>query len=149
MRIRGLALVALLLAIVVAPVAGRAEGCTPGEDGCIPTPEQCSTGDFNGTWGDVGGTGPVAVDFPTGTPVQMRVDFPNLAHVLEAGHRLAVVIGPAGDGTLRWGQPRYTPRLTFGTDGGALASHVVLPVAGGTFGGASPTLSYPPKPFIP
>jgi predicted acyl esterase len=46
----------------------------------------------------------VAVDFPTGTPVQTRVDFPNFAHVLEAGHRLAVVIGPAGDGltAARW-----------------------------------------------
>ena len=91
----------------------------------------------------------VAADFPTGTPVQMRVDLPNLAHVLEAGHRLAVVIGAAGDGTIRWGQPTWTPQLTFGTDGGPLASHVVLPVVSGTFGGASPTLSYPPKPFVP
>jgi hypothetical protein len=25
-------------------------GCTPGENGCLPTPEQCSTGEYNGFW---------------------------------------------------------------------------------------------------
>jgi predicted acyl esterase len=91
----------------------------------------------------------IAEPFPTGVPTSIRVDFPNLAHVLEPGHRLAVVIGAAGDGTVRWGQSWWTPELTFRADGGALASHVVLPVVSGTLGGATPTLAYPPKPFAP
>ncbi len=62
LRITAAAVCALPL-LVVAPstspakaalVAGAAEsedsGCTPGENGCLPTPEQCSTGAYNGYW---------------------------------------------------------------------------------------------------
>ena len=31
-------------------VAGPGTGCTPGVDGCMPTPEQCATGKYNGVW---------------------------------------------------------------------------------------------------
>ncbi len=35
-------------------------GCTPGENGCMPTPEQCATGNYNNFW-DGGYTGRFAV----------------------------------------------------------------------------------------
>ena len=45
-------LVSLLVALAGSAdgAAAAAPGCTPGVDGCIPTPEQCATGRYNGRW---------------------------------------------------------------------------------------------------
>jgi putative CocE/NonD family hydrolase len=88
-----------------------------------------------------------AKPFPVLTPTQMRVDIANLAEVLEPGHRLAVVVS---HGFWRGGTtPDPAPVLTLHGDGGPASSHLVLPVVTGGFGGAAPTLSYPPTPFLP
>lgn len=81
--------------------------------------------------------------FPVGTPTDVRIDVTNLAEVVPAGHRLAVLVSH-GDPALRASQP-YAPTLTLDPD----ASHVVLPVVEGTLGGAPPMTAYPPRPFVP
>lgn len=83
-------------------------------------------------------------DFPVGSATDVRVDLTNLAAVLEPGHRLGLSVSH-GDYLERAGQP-YAPNITVHAE----ASHVVVPVAGGSgFGGAPPTLDYPPRPFLP
>lgn len=82
--------------------------------------------------------------FPTGTPTHVRVDLTDLAETLEPGHQLAVVLS-RGE---RMGAP-YAPNITVHADGGATASHIVLPVVSGTLGGRAPKVAYPPRPFLP
>jgi putative CocE/NonD family hydrolase len=88
-----------------------------------------------------------AADFPVGAPTHVRIDITNLAEVIEPGHRLAVAVS-WGDPLERNGQPRFA-RLTVHADGGAEASHLVVPVVGGSLGGSAPTVTYPPRPFVP
>lgn len=46
-------MLACLLIATISPLGARAEECTPGVEGCLPTPEQCSSGAHNGvTLGD-------------------------------------------------------------------------------------------------
>lgn len=86
-------------------------------------------------------------NFPVGEPTPVRIDITSMAERLASGHRLGVAVS-YGDWLERTGQP-WLPNLTVHADGGAPASHLVLPVAEGTFGGASPTVDYPPRPFLP
>lgn len=46
------AVLVLLVAGALAPAAHApaAEGCTPGENGCVPTPAQCASGEYTGLW---------------------------------------------------------------------------------------------------
>ena len=52
---RSTAFVVVILLAVLAPAAGGVgpateTWCIPGQDGCLPTPEQCATGAYNGVW---------------------------------------------------------------------------------------------------
>ena len=85
--------------------------------------------------------------FPTGAPTMVRVDINNQAWTIEPGHRLALAVNANGYHP-RIGQP-YAPQVTIHADGGDGASHLVVPVVEGTFGGGAPTLDYPPRPFLP
>ena len=85
-------------------------------------------------------------DFPTGQPTPIRVDITNFAEVLPTGHSLGVLVS-YGDPLDRFGQP-FAPQITVHADG-ATASHLVLPIVDGSLGGAAPTLTYPPRPFVP
>lgn len=90
-------------------------------------------------------------DFPVGTPTPVRIDLFNNATRVEAGERIYVVVSSGAEGQApdlgaqrgTIGQP-FTPQITLGAD-----SHVVLPLVGGTLGGAEPTVAYPPRPFVP
>ncbi|HEX9767003.1 MAG TPA: CocE/NonD family hydrolase, partial [Nitriliruptorales bacterium] len=42
--------VAVLLAAIALPQPAMGEECVPGEDGCVPTQEQCATGQHDGVW---------------------------------------------------------------------------------------------------
>ncbi len=86
-------------------------------------------------------------DFATNDPTPVRVDLINLAHTVEAGHRIAVVASGHGFG---WhaAQP-YTPTITLQGDGTDAGSHIVLPVVDGTLGGSPASVDYPPRPFAP
>lgn len=86
-------------------------------------------------------------DFPVGEPTPVRFDITDFAEWLPAGHRLGVVVS-YGDPLDRTGPP-YPSLITIHGDGTAASSHVVLPVLAGGFGGAPPTLAYPPRPFVP
>lgn len=92
----------------------------------------------------------VSREFPVGTPKEVRIDLSDTSYVLAAGHRLAVVV--SNGGPFERSGSRFTPNITVhGTTGGAAAgaSHIVVPVADGTLGGARPTVQYPPRPFTP
>ncbi|MCA1726674.1 MAG: gamma-glutamyltransferase [Actinobacteria bacterium] len=39
-----------ILGSIPSPSIAAGSGCTPGVDGCLPTPEQCASGDYNGHW---------------------------------------------------------------------------------------------------
>ncbi|MGB0653230.1 MAG: CocE/NonD family hydrolase [Thermoplasmatota archaeon] len=86
--------------------------------------------------------GYVAAPFPVDQDHGVRVDLTNLAMVVPEGHRLGVV--------LSYGEPLarsaagHAPLITV-----QAASHVVIPVVEGSFGGDAPTLEYPPRPFVP
>jgi len=86
-------------------------------------------------------------DFPVNAPTHVRIDLTDLAERLLPGHRLAVVV--SGGDLTRLGQSEYNPRITVHADGGNAASHLVMPVAEGTFGGRAPTVRYPRRPFLP
>ena len=86
-------------------------------------------------------------DFPVREPTPVRFDITDFAEWLDAGHRLGVVVS-YGDPIDRTGPP-YPSLITIHGDGSAASSHVVLPVLEGGFGGAAPTLDYPPRPFVP
>lgn len=90
----------------------------------------------------------VGRDFPVGTPTNVRIDLFSVAAVLAPGHRLAFLVG-YGDAFERQPNPRFTPVLTVGAGGDANASHLIVPIAEGTFGGSVPALPYPPRPFTP
>jgi putative CocE/NonD family hydrolase len=86
--------------------------------------------------------------FPVGEPTHVRVDLANLAEVLEPGHRLGVVVSHGV--YYRWASAHdFFPLITMHGDGAPQSSHLVLPVIAGGFGGSPPTLSYPPRPFLP
>lgn len=82
-------------------------------------------------------------DFPTGTATPVRIDLLQGAHVLRAGHRLALEVSYGETHTEYSGQP-YTPQITLHP-----TSHLVLPVTQGSLGGTAPTVDYPPRPFVP
>lgn len=89
-------------------------------------------------------------EFPVNAPTGVRIDLTDTSYVLPEGHRLAVLVSNGGlyerSGSL------FTPNITIhGATGGAAAraSHIVVPVADGTLGGAHPTLRYPRRPFTP
>lgn len=86
-------------------------------------------------------------DFPVGTPTMVRIDFHNQAWTIEKGNRLGIFVNAIG-WNQRAGQP-WSSTVTFETSEDAESSHVVLPIVNGTFGGAAPTLAYPPRPFAP
>jgi uncharacterized protein len=92
----------------------------------------------------------VGKDFPVNTPTHVRFDLWDLAEEIDAGSRLAVVVseGESPPAFGRVGQP-YRPAITVWADGGAEASHIVLPFIDGTLGGDAPMLAYPPRPFMP
>jgi predicted acyl esterase len=90
--------------------------------------------------------------FPTNRATNIRIDLVDFADRVPAGRRLVVVVS-YGEVTGLWfrntiGRPYY-PAVTVFSDGGALASHVVLPILQGTLGGLTPRLDYPPRPFVP
>ncbi len=87
-------------------------------------------------------------DFPIIEATPVRIDVYNQAWRFEAGQRIGVLLSAGvGDGA-HAGQP-YTPLLTIHGGTAAGASHIVLPLAEGTLGGAAPSLEYPPQPFLP
>jgi predicted acyl esterase len=92
----------------------------------------------------------VSHDFPVNSPTDVRIDLSDTTYVLGAGHRLAAIVSNGGpyerSGSL------FTPNITIhGVRGAptARASHIVVPVADGTLGGARPTVHYPQRPFTP
>ncbi|MBW3665681.1 MAG: CocE/NonD family hydrolase [Actinobacteria bacterium] len=90
--------------------------------------------------------------FPTGPDARthVRVDLIDIAEQLHPGDRLVVLLHGSEDPVLGYYQPSpYSPRITVHADGGATASHVVLPLANGTLRGDRPSLRYPPRPFDP
>jgi predicted acyl esterase len=89
----------------------------------------------------------IGVDFPVNRPVNIRIDITNLAEVLEPGHRLGLAVS-YGDYLEHVSQP-FFPRITMRFDAGAQSSQLVVPLIKGGFGGAAPTLAYPPRPFLP
>lgn len=88
-----------------------------------------------------------ARDFPTGAPTPVRVDFWNVAHEFPAGHRVVVAVS-GGTLTDTLGVP-FAPTVHVLADGSPSSSHVVLPLAAGSLGGAAPTMDYPPRPWVP
>jgi predicted acyl esterase len=84
-------------------------------------------------------------DFPTGSPVDVRVDVANLAEVLAPGQRLAALVS-FGDPQERTAQP-YFPVVAIRGDGGTQGSQLVVPVVSGTLGGDPPSRHYPTSPF--
>lgn len=87
-------------------------------------------------------------DFPTNSPTMVRIDINNQAWTIEPDHRLVVVVTDATGARGRIGQP-FAPIITVHGEGEAEASHVVVPVVDGSFGGLAPALEYPPRPFAP
>ena len=84
------------------------------------------------------------------TPTGIRIDLSDTTYTLAEGHRLAVLV--SNGGPYERAGSRFTPSITIhGTMGGpaARASHIVVPVAEGTLGGARPTVHYPRRPFTP
>jgi predicted acyl esterase len=88
-------------------------------------------------------------EFPVNTPTEVRIDLSDTSYVLTPGHRLAVLV--SNGGPYERSGSRFTPNITIhGVMGAAArASHLVVPVADGTLGGARPTVHYPPRPFTP
>lgn len=92
----------------------------------------------------------VAREFPVNSPTNVRIDLSDTTYELAAGHRLALVV--SNGGPYERSGSSATPNVTIHGVRGAgpsRASHIVLPVAEGTLGGARPTLRYPPRPFTP
>lgn len=67
--------------------------------------------------------------FPIDTPIELRIDLTDVTAVLEAGHRLALVISH-GEYGAEFSQPGRYPNITVYPE-----SQVVLPVTRGSFGG--------------
>ncbi len=85
--------------------------------------------------------------FPVIEPMHVRVDLANLSERLQRGHRLALVVSHGV--YYRWTTREFFPLITMLGGGGVQSSHLVLPLVKGSFGGAEPTLDYPPRPFSP
>ena len=85
-----------------------------------------------------------AIPFPTNTRTPVRIDLNNLAETIDTGHRIAAVVHYP---TLYEGAG-HMPTLSVWADGTPQSSHVVIPVVNGTFGGAAPSIEYPPHPFL-
>ncbi|MFN2525635.1 MAG: CocE/NonD family hydrolase [Actinomycetota bacterium] len=86
--------------------------------------------------------------FPVDEPTHVRVDLANLSEVLEPEHRLALVISHGV--YYRWASAHdFFPMITMYGDETPQASHLVLPVLAGGFGGRPPTIRYPARPFLP
>lgn len=81
--------------------------------------------------------------FPTGETTWVRVDLWSTAVSLTEGERLVAILSGSGYDP-RMSQPQYAPELTVAGE-----SHLVLPVVQGSLGGSTPTLDYPPRPFMP
>jgi predicted acyl esterase len=86
-----------------------------------------------------------AQPFPTGTPTPVRIDMSDQAFPITKGQRLGIQVNYPIDSV---GYPIF-PNLFLSADGGEQASHVVVPLITGTFGGSTPTIEYPPRPHIP
>jgi len=86
-------------------------------------------------------------DFPTSGAHPVRLDITDFAEWIPKGHKLGVVVS-YGDAADRTGQP-FTPLITLHGDDGPASSQVVIPVVQGTFGGATRSIDYPPRPFVP
>lgn len=90
-----------------------------------------------------GGYAPAA--FPVGEAQHVRVDLGSVGLRLEPGQWLSVILQNA----------ELSPTAEGGAlvdvvgDGSPLSSHLVLPLAEGSFGGAAPTVAYPQRPFSP
>jgi predicted acyl esterase len=88
--------------------------------------------------------------FPVNAPTDVRIDLTDVTYSLAPGHRLAVTLSH-GEILERTGTSVF-PNITIhgGNPGsGYNASHIVLPVAEGTFGGLGPSTNYPQRPFTP
>jgi len=83
----------------------------------------------------------VAQDFPVGEAQDVRIDFWNLAHVLQPGHRLAVILRGPGTGYV---EQTDFPMITLEGE-----SRLVVPVTEGTLGGALGVGGAPERPFLP
>lgn len=86
-----------------------------------------------------------AQPFPVDTPTHVRIDLSDQAFKLAKGERLGILVQYPVDSV---GLPIF-PNLEVLADGAELASHVVVPLVEGTFGGYAPTVDYPPRPHIP
>lgn len=86
-------------------------------------------------------------NFPINTRTPVRIDITNFAEIIPAGHRLGALLS-YGDPLDRTGQPFY-PQITLHQGMDAESSHLVVPLVNGTLGGSPPTLTYPPRPFVP
>lgn len=90
----------------------------------------------------------VAEDFRTdGQPTSVRLDFADLAYKVLKDHRLGLILSYGETHSDFVGAP--FPQIGVLGDGGALASHLVLPLVEDSFGGMKPKLDYPVRPFTP
>ena len=83
--------------------------------------------------------------FPIGVQQVVRIDVRSLAHGIEAGHRLGVLLAHP---STRYGGP-YPATLKIGAGEGPESSHVALPVVEGSAGGEEPGVAPPPRPWAP
>lgn len=93
--LRTAALVLLLVLGSLAIPAAASPGCTPGEDGCMPTAEQCAAGEHNGYW-DGGETGRQAVCVGSGGHALVYAGgtvTPACGHVVIAGNTVPATGG--------------------------------------------------------
>lgn len=79
-------------------------------------------------------------DFPTDTPIVVRMDFYNIAHHIEPGQRLVLILRNADD---LMGQHANSALTVHGT------SQLVVPLIEGALGGVAPPEDAPPRPFLP
>ena len=89
----------------------------------------------------------IAQDYPVGTPRNVRIDLPNLAESVPAGHRIVALVS-YGRADHNYGPPPY-PILTVHGGTADVASQIVIPVLQGTVGGVPPSTTFPPRPFLP
>lgn len=85
--------------------------------------------------------------FPVNTPRKVRIDLTDITYSLARGHRLALTLSH-GEIWERAGTLVF-PTITINGGNAVDASHLVLPVAEGTFGGLAPSVRYPRRPFTP
>lgn len=88
------------------------------------------------------------VDFPVGTPQQVRVDLSDTFAHIPAGHQLVLVLGYGEPLGAEVGEPAVPGAITVHADGGLEASQLVLPAFDGTLGAKRPHLHYPERPLM-